>query len=60
MRAFARYRALINETSELRNQLRNLDDKFTQAFNYLLKRLDELHQKQHQPRIRIGFRKDQL
>ena len=60
MRAFARYRALINETIELKHELQAMDDKFTQAFNYLLKRLDELHHKQRQPRIRIGFRKDEL
>ena len=60
MRAFARYRALINETAELKHELKSMDDKFTQAFNYLLKRLDELHQKHHQPRTRIGFRKDEL
>ena len=60
MRAFARYRALIHETSELKNELKNLDNKFTQAFNYLLNRLDELHQKQLHPRTRIGFRKDEI
>jgi len=60
MRAFARYRSLIHESVELKNEVRALDKKFTQAFNFLLKRLDELHQKKLQPRIRIGFRKDQL
>lgn len=60
MRAFARYRALINETGELKNELKALDNKFTKAFNYLLHRLDELHHKQSQPRTRIGFRKDEL
>jgi len=60
IRAFARYRALINETIESKNELKSLDDKFTQALNYLPSRLDELHQKQRQPRIRIGFRKDEL
>ena len=40
MRAFARYRALINETGELKNELKALDNKFTKAFNYLLHRLD--------------------
>ncbi len=60
MRAFARYRGIINETAELKLELKAMDDKFTQAFNYLLQRLDELHQKQSQPRTRIGFRKDEL
>ncbi len=60
MRAFARYRALINETNELNNELKSLDEKFTKAFNYLLNRLDELHHKKNLPRTRIGFRKDEL
>ena len=60
MRAFSRYRSLIKESEELKNQMGILDKKFTQAFNYLLKRLDELHQKKLHPRTRIGFRKDEL
>jgi hypothetical protein len=60
MRAFARYRAIIAETNELKNQLNAMDKKFTQAFNYLLDRMDELHVKQSQPRRRIGFRPDDL
>jgi hypothetical protein len=60
MRAFARYRSLISEPVELKNELQSMDDKFTRAFNYLINRLDELHEKQRQPRIRIGFRTDEL
>jgi hypothetical protein len=60
MRAFARYRAFLQENEELKSELHALDKKFTQAFNSLLKRLDELHQKKSLPRIRIGFRKDEL
>lgn len=60
MRAFARYRAFLHETEELNKELHALDKKFTQAFNSLLKRLDELHQKKNLPRTRIGFRKDDL
>ena len=60
MRAFAKYRAFLQDNQELRNELNALDEKFTHAFNLLLKRLDELHQKKDQPRIRIGFRKDEL
>ena len=37
MRAFARYRAYLNETTELRNDLKELDRKFTSAFNLLVK-----------------------
>ena len=60
MRAFARYRSFLHENEALRNELHVLDKKFTLAFNSLLKRLDELHQKKDQPRKRIGFRKDEL
>ena len=60
MRAFARYRSLLKESEELKNEVKVLDKKFTQAFSYLMKRLDELHQKKLQPRIRIGFRKDEI
>ena len=60
MRAFARYRTFLHETEELRKELHALNKKFTQAFNSLLERLDELHQKKNLPRTRIGFRKDDL
>jgi hypothetical protein len=60
MRAFARYRSFLKENDELKSELNALDKKFTQAFNLLLKRLDELHQKKSLPRTRIGFRKDEL
>ncbi len=60
MRAFARYRSFLHENEALRNELHVLDKKFTLAFNSLLKRLDELHQKNDLPRIRIGFKKDEL
>jgi hypothetical protein len=60
MRAFARYRAFLLENLELRNELHTLDKKFTHAFNQLLKRIDELHEKKKLPRTRIGFQKDEL
>jgi hypothetical protein len=60
MRAFAKYRSFLRENETLKNELIGLDRKFTQAFNSLLKRLDELHQKKNLPRIRIGFRKDEI
>jgi len=60
MRAFARYRAFLHDDEALRNELHALDKKFTQAFNSLLKRLDDLHQKKNLPRTRIGFRKDEI
>jgi hypothetical protein len=60
MRAFAKYRAFLLETAELKKELNALDKKFTKAFNVLMTRLDELHQKKSLPRIRIGFRKDEI
>jgi hypothetical protein len=60
MRAFAKYRAFIHENAELKLELHALDKKFTQAFNVLINRIDELHQKAKLPRIRIGFRKDEI
>jgi len=60
MRAFARYRSFLQENEELKSELYDLDKKFTQAFNSLLKHLDELHQKKCLPRTRIGFRKDEI
>ena len=53
MRAFARYRALIIETSDLKKDITEPDNRFTKAFNYLLGRLDELHQKKVLPRKRF-------
>ena len=60
MRAFAGYRAFLHETEAFRKEIQALDKKFTNAFNSLLKRLDELHQKKSLPRTRIGYRKDDL
>lgn len=56
MRAFARYRALIRETDELRQEIKNLDYKLDKAFKFLLNKLDALHQKKNEPREPIGFK----
>ena len=56
MRAFARYRALIRETESLKREILLLDEKFTEAFRYLLERLDALHQQQSSPRQRVGYK----
>lgn len=56
MRAFARYRALLRENDELRNEISKLDAKLNQAFKYLLEKLDALHQKSNEPRKPIGYR----
>ena len=58
MRAFARYRGLINENQELREEVMKLDAKLNRAFKYLLDRIDSLHQKSNEPRKRIGYKAD--
>ena len=57
MRAFARYRAFLQENDELKRELHALDKKFTQAFNSLVKQLDELHQKRIHPVQESGSEK---
>ena len=57
MRAFAKYRALLIESKDLRNELRALDDKINQIFKFLLGKFDALSQKQlAQPRRKIGYK----
>jgi len=57
MRAFARYRALLNENEELRKEIKALDKKLNEAFRFLLEKLDALHQQKNEPRNPIGFKK---
>jgi hypothetical protein len=56
MRAFARYRALLNENEELKKEIRNLDQKLNDAFRYLLEKIDALHQAKSEPRNPVGFK----
>ena len=56
MRAFARYRALLNENEELKNEIMKLDTKLNQAFKFLLDKLDALHQQSNEPRKPVGFK----
>ncbi len=53
MRAFARYRAIIKETEELRKDIKNLDNKMNNAFKYLLEKIDALHQLPKEERLGI-------
>ena len=55
MRAFARYRAILNENVELRKELKALDSKLNQAFQFLLQKLDALQKPPSKPRRAIGF-----
>lgn len=42
MRAFARYRALLLENTELKKEIKALDSKHHQAFQFLLEKIDAL------------------
>lgn len=56
MRAFARYRAIIRENEELREKIDAIDNKLNNAIQYLLEKLDELHQNKAEPRKPIGYK----
>ena len=56
MRAFARYRAFLNENQDLKSEIRAMDDKINKVFKFLLDRIDELHQEKSVPRKMIGFK----
>jgi hypothetical protein len=56
MRAFARYRAIIRENEELRREIEAIDDKLTNAIQFLLEKIDELHQNKAEPRKPLGFK----
>jgi hypothetical protein len=56
MRAFARYRAILKETANLRNTIRSLDDKLNNAIQFLLERIDELHQSRTEALKPVGFK----
>ena len=45
MRSFAHYRAMLKENDELRKEIKQIDSKLNDAFQYLLGKIDALHQK---------------
>ena len=55
MRAFAKYRGLLKETDELKQEIKTLDKKLNQAFQFLLEKIDALHQS-NAKRKPIGFK----
>jgi len=57
MRAFAKYRALLIESLDLRSEIRAMDEKINKVFKYLLDRIDALHQDKSVPRKMIGFKR---
>ena len=56
MRSFARYRAIIKESEGLRIEINLLDNKLNKAIQFLMDRIDELHQKNNEPRKTIGYK----
>ena len=56
IRAFVKYRALLSENEELRKEIQELDKKLNKAFQYLLEKLDELHQEKNEPLTPIGYK----
>ena len=57
MRAFARYRAILSESREIKQKIENLDEKVNKGFQYLLKRINELSGSNEENRKnRIGYK----
>ena len=56
MRAFARYRALLLENKELKKEIAAVDKKLTNAFKYLLDKIDALAPA-YKERKPIGFKR---
>lgn len=57
MRAFARYRSLLLQSSEMCKRIDDLDDKVNRGFQYLLERIDELNgNNDTKTRNRIGYK----
>jgi len=56
MRSFARYRAIIRESEDLRNEINAHDNRLSNAIHFLMERIDELHQNKTEPLKSIGFK----
>ena len=58
MRAFAKYRAMLINNQDLHSEIQALDNKINKVFQFLLEKIDALHQKEikEKPRKRIGFK----
>lgn len=58
MRAFAKYRALLLESKDLKKEIERIDDKINQIFKFLLEKLDALSQQYiDKPRKKIGYKR---
>jgi hypothetical protein len=60
MRAFARYRSLLRENEDLQKEIIKLDQKVDSVFQYLLEKIDDMHEIQQLPRKRIGYKPDNI
>ena len=58
MRAFSRYRTLLMENQELREEIMAVDDKLNQAFRILLDKIDKLTPN-YTDRKLIGFKRNE-
>lgn len=56
MRAFSKYRSLLKQNSELKEEINKLDAKLNKAFQYLLEKLDALQQEKSIPRKPLGYK----
>lgn len=56
MRAFSRYRSLLNQNTELKEEISKLDSKLNQAFRFLLEKIDALQQQKNEPRKPLGYK----
>ena len=56
MRAFARYRAFLNENKEMRKEIKALDNKLNASVKLLVQRIDALQQRSFYAREKIGFK----
>lgn len=57
MRAFAHYRALLQENKSIRSEVKKLDQKLNTAIQLLLQKIDDLHQSKNKTRAKIGYKR---
>lgn len=56
IRAFSRYRTLLKQNTELKEEISKLDSKLDQAFRFLLEKIDALQQQKNEPREPLGYK----
>ncbi|MCC6371699.1 MAG: ORF6N domain-containing protein [Bacteroidia bacterium] len=55
MRVFAQYRSMLRENADLKKDIIKLDEKLNKAFQFLLGKIDELHQKKQKVKP-VGYK----